>query len=268
MRSGSGTTLRVVVVDDEAPARTRIRNFLRDEPDVEIVAECANGEQAIEAVRRERPDLMFLDIRMPRLDGFGVFQHLREHELPLVVFTTAYDEYALRAFEVHAVDYLLKPFDRARFQKMLLHVRQRLAQPDASVPSHLASLLEMLREQVVPHGRIAVKTDGRTLFLRTEEIDWIEAEGNYVRIHAGAGAHLVRETMAWCEARLSAAHFVRISRSAIVNVERLKEVQPLFYGDQVLILRDGQKLTLSRHYRERFEDLVQRQALGKGNEPA
>ena len=252
--------LRVLVVDDEAPARTRLKSFLREDPEVELVGECGNGEQAVEWILRERPDVVFLDIRMPRLGGFGVFERVPAEAMPLVVFTTAFSEYAVRAFEVHAVDYLLKPFDRERFRQTLARVRQvrGAADPDA-LRTAVQQVLEAVREGAGRSERLAVKVDGRLVFLRAEEIDWVEAEGNYVKIHAGPAVHLVRETMAWCEQQLPPGRFLRISRSAIVNVDRVREVQPLFSGDQLVLMRDGMKLTLSRTHRERLERMLGRE---------
>jgi two-component system LytT family response regulator len=246
--------MRALVVDDEAPARSRLRAFLREEPGWELVGECTNGEQALEAIRRERPDLVFLDIRMPRLDGFGVVERLGEDEMPLVVFTTAYDEYAVKAFEVHALDYLLKPFDRERFSRTLARARgRRGAGEGGKLRAEIQSVLLELRGGSACPDRVALKVDGRLVFVRYDEVDWVEAEGNYVKFHLGSVGHLVRETLTWCEQQLPSPRFLRISRSAIVNTDRIREVQPLFSGDQAVLLRDGTKLTLSRNYRERLE---------------
>lgn len=251
--------LRVLVVDDEAPARARIKSFLRDEPGIQWIGEAANGEQAVDLIRRERPDAVFLDIRMPRLDGFGVFDRLGEDSMPLVVFTTAFDEHAVRAFDLCAVDYLLKPFDRERFRRTLERLRKRRGSAETPGLQHaLQAVIQELKGTVPRGDRLAVKVDGRLIFLRFEEIDWVEAEGNYVNLHVGTTGHLVRETMAWCEQQLPAGRFLRISRSAIVNLDRVREVQPLFSGDQAVVLRDGTKLTLSRNYRERLEALLGR----------
>lgn len=252
--------IRALIVDDEAHARARLRHALKEETDFEIVAECANGREAIEAVRRAKPDLVFLDIQMPRLTGFDVCAQLSDAgvSLPLIIFCTAYDQYALKAFEVHAIDYLLKPFDRERFKQALNHARDRLrgaATPPAD--QRLADLLANLRSGLKQPDRLVFKEDGRVVFVRPEAIDWLEADGNYVRIHCGAEAHYVRETLAGLEAQLPAEKFMRVSRSAIVNLDRIKEFQPLFYGDYSVLLQTGAKLTLSRNYRGRLEKLLE-----------
>lgn len=251
--------IRVVIVDDEAHARGRLRHSFKDEPDFEIIGECANGSEALEAIRRDKPDLVFLDIQMPRLTGFDVCAQLSQDGLPLpfIIFCTAYDQYALKAFEVHAIDYLLKPFDRQRFKQSLHHARAQLTreQPAPADP-HLAALLNALRIGTQQNDRLVFREDGRVIFVHASAIDWLEADGNYVRIHCGSEAHYVRETLAGLEAQLPADKFMRVSRSAIVNLDRIKEFQPLFYGDYAVILRTGTKLTLSRNYRDRLEKLL------------
>lgn len=253
--------IRALIVDDEAHARARLRHSLKDESDFEIIGECANGREAIEAVRRDKPDLVFLDIQMPRLTGFDVCAQLREAGVPLpfVIFCTAYDQYALKAFEVHAIDYLLKPFDRERFKKSLAHARARLhhAQP-ATADQRLADLLQDLRAGAIQNDRLVVKQDGRVIFVRPNAIDWLEADGNYVRIHCGGESHYVRDTLAGLEAQLPAEKFMRVSRSIIVNLDHIKEFQPMFYGDYSVILQTGAKLTLSRNYRDRLEKLLEK----------
>lgn len=253
------TPIRVIVVDDEAPARARLRRFLQAEPDFNLVGECQHGLQAVEIIRQERPDAVFLDVQMPRLNGFGVCETIGPAEMPIVVFVTAYDQYALKAFEVCAIDYLLKPFDQERFRLTLDRLRQRAVKPPpASVTSELELLLKELRSSssAACPERLALRTEGKVVFLRLEEIDRVEAEGNYVRFHAGTTTHLVRETMNWCEQQLPAKRFLRISRSVIVNVDRVREVQPLFYGDHAVLLRDGTRLTLSRTHRDRLSALL------------
>ena len=255
--------IRAIIADDEALARARVRQFLRDEPDVEVVAEAAHGRQAVEAVTRERPDLIFLDVQMPGLNGFDVCAAIvgNGQPPPMVIFVTAFDKYALKAFEVHAIDYLLKPFDRERFQKALGHAREQLRRAQSGeTDRRLATLLEDLRPGPKPPDRLVFKENGRIVFVRPEAIDWVEADGNYVRIHAGAEAHYVRETLAALEAQLSAEKFMRVSRSAIVNLDRVQALEPLFYGDYTVILRCGTKVTLSRHFRDRLEKLIGRPA--------
>jgi len=250
-------TIRALIVDDEAPARDLIATLLRDEPDLEVVGECNNGRDAIAAIQRLSPDLVFLDVQMPGLDGFGVLAELQTERLPLVVFVTAFDRHAIRAFEVHALDYLLKPFEYDRLRQAVRHARTQLAQgPDAADQTRLISLLEELHNRGQSWNRLAIRDAGRIVFLQPDQIDWIEAEGNYVRLHVGKESHLLRETMTAIEARLASRKFLRVSRSTIVNLERVVEWQPLFHGDSVVILGDGTRLTVSRVYRESFERLL------------
>ncbi len=253
--------IRTVIVDDEAPARSRIRQLLRAEPDFELIGECANGRQALETIRRDKPDLVFLDVQMPRLTGLDVCESAAAEgiEVPLVIFVTAYDEFALKAFELHAIDYLLKPFDRERFQKAAGHAREQFRRVKGAAPdSRMTALLDDLRAGFKKPGRLVFKQNGRVIFVRTDTIDWIEADGNYARFHAGADSHYVRETLAGLEAQLPSEKFMRISRSVIVNLDRVKELQPLFYGDYSVILQDGSKLNMSRTYRSRLEALLER----------
>ena len=257
--------IRALIVDDEAPARARIRHFLQSEPDFEIIAECANGRQAIEVIQREKPDLVFLDVQMPRLNGFDVCSAVTAAgaTMPLVVFVTAFDQYALQAFEVHAIDYLLKPFDRDRFQKSLDHVSVQLRRVNSgSLDQRLSALLEDLRPGFKKPDRLVFKEDGRIVLVRTDTIDWLETDGNYVRLHAGAESHYFRETLAALELQLPADRFVRISRSAIVNLDRVKEMQPMFSGDYSVVLQIGTKLTLSRNFRHKVQKLLKRPAKG------
>jgi two-component system LytT family response regulator len=255
----SQAKIRTMIVDDEGPARARVRQLLKAESDVEIIAECANARAALDSLQRDQPDLMFLDVQMPRMSGLEMCKAATASSatMPLVVFVTAYDEYALKAFEVHAVDYLLKPFDRGRFQKAMAHVRERLntTRGPASDP-RLANLLEHLRGGLKKTDRLIFKQNGRVIFLRTETIDWIEADGNYVRVQAGNDSHYFRETLSGLEAQLPADKFMRISRSSIVNLDRIKELQPLFYGDYVVILQNGSRLNMSRTFRERLEAML------------
>ena len=253
------TKIRTLIVDDEAPARARIRNLLKDESDFEIIGECANGRLAVATVQKQRPDLVFLDVQMPRLGGFEVCAAVAPEAMPLVIFVTAYDHYALRAFEVHAIDYLLKPFDRERFQKSLAHAREQLRRGERGWPDpRLAALLENLKPHAKPADRLAFKANGRVIFVRVEEIDSIEADGNYVQLRLGSASHQVRETISGLESQLPPERFMRISRSVIVNLDRIKELQPMFYGDYTVILQNGTRLTLSRTFRDRVEKLLER----------
>jgi two-component system LytT family response regulator len=228
------------VADDEPIARARMLALLRDEPDIEVVGECATGPQAMSVIERTSPDLVFLDIQMPQIDGLTLARTLGR-TMPAVVFVTAYDEYALGAFEVHALDYLLKPYSADRFKSALVHARQHLsARQKSGSPS----------PSYERRDRLVIKSSGRIYFVRTRDIDWCEANGNYVRLHVGAQTHLVRGTMAHIEAQLDQAQFVRIHRSTIVNVDRIQELQLSFGGEYVVLLHDKTRLTLSRGYRE------------------
>lgn len=249
-------SIRTLIVDDEPLARQRLKRFLEEDAETEVVGECADGREAVEQIERLKPDLLFLDIQMPEVDGFGVLEALAEAEMPAVVFVTAYDQYALRAFDVHAVDYLLKPYDRDRFRKALKRARMQIEQRrSGDVDRRLLSLLAHVKAEQKHLERLVIKSVGRVFFLKTEEIDWIESSGNYVRLHAGGEAHLLRETMNRLAAKLDPDKHLRIHRSTIVNIERIKELQPLFSGDYVVILRDGTQLTLSRSYRDKLLEL-------------
>jgi two-component system LytT family response regulator len=245
--------IRAIVVDDEPLARERLCDLLRSDAEVDVVAVCADGVEAVAAVRDLSPDLCFLDVQMPESGGFDVVTEIGVDRMPVVIFVTAYDHHALRAFEAHALDYLLKPFDEARFRAALerakTHVRNARA---ASLGERLASLVEELRPQREHLDRVAVRSSGRLVLLKWTEIDWIAAEGNYVRLHAGDASHLLRETIGALEARLDPRQFMRIHRSTIVNLDRVREVQPLFHGEHRVVLDDGTKLTLSRGYRDRL----------------
>lgn len=251
------TNIRALIVDDEPLARERLRGLLEAEPDVTVVGECADGEAAVDAIRAEPPDLVFLDVQMPNLDGFGVVEAVGPENMPATVFVTAYDRYALQAFEVHALDYLLKPFDHARFAVALGRARAQLQQDRAAGAAD--QLLALLDEVKTPARkgteRIAVKSAGGVSFLRAEEVDWVEAAGNYAKLHAGRDVHLLRETLNALETRLDPEQFVRIHRSTIVNLDAIKELQPLFHGDYAVILRDGTELVLSRSYRQKLKGL-------------
>jgi two-component system LytT family response regulator len=248
--------IRTLVVEDEPMARDRVRALLLQQPDFEIVGECGDGAQAVTAIEKLDPELVFLDVQMPGVDGFGVIRAVPPERMPMVVFTTAYDEYALRAFEVHALDYLLKPFDRERFAGTLRRAKERLAAPPADFRQQLQGLLADLRGEETYPERLAVKKDGRILSLRVADLDWIEAEGNYVRLHAGKSAYLYREKIAALEARLDPRRFRRIHRSTIVNVDRIREFVPWFRKDYRVLLLDGTELTLSRSYKDRVQELL------------
>lgn len=255
--------IKTLIVDDEAIARERVRRFLEAESDIEILGECRDGRETVGAIRRLQPDLVFLDIQMPQMSGFEVLAALGEHPLPAIVFVTAYDQYAIQAFAVHALDYLLKPFNQARFRQTLAHVRKQLAHrhesgEKTSVDSRLLSLLEDIKSGPRYAERLVIKATGRVYFLKTDEIDWIEACGNYVNLHIGNETHLLRETLSHLEGRLDPSRFLRIHRSRLVNLDRVKELTPLFNGDYTVSLHDGTELTLSRTYRDRLQDLIEK----------
>jgi two-component system, LytTR family, response regulator len=249
------TKIRTLVVDDEPMGRERVLSLLQQEDDVEVIGECSDGTQAIAAIQQHSPDLVFLDVQMPGANGFGVIDAVGADRMPNVIFVTAYDEYALKAFEYHALDYLLKPFNRDRFKETLKHARASLERRRAGdLGRRLLALVNDIKPDAPRLERLVVKSGGRVFFLRTDEIDWIEAAGNYVRLHLGEESHLFRETMNRMEGRLDVRRFVRIHRSRIVNTERIKELQPWFNGEYVVILRNGTRLTLSRGYRDRLQD--------------
>jgi len=247
--------IRVLIVDDEALARERLRKLLEKEAEIELIGECSNGLEAVQTITEERPDLVFLDVQMPELDGFGILSRLPPENRPAVVFVTAHDKFALRAFEIHALDYLLKPFDRERFEVTLRRAVAQIKGRTGALNQQLAAFLADLKPEAKPSERLAVKAGGRVLLLKLEEIDWIEAADNYVEVHVGNESYLLRETLTHLEARLPASLFLRISRSTIVNVERIKELQPMFHGEYVVVLRSGAKLTLSRGYRDKLQQL-------------
>jgi two-component system LytT family response regulator len=250
-------TIRAAIVDDEPLARRRIRNLLAEAPDVEVIAECANGKDAIESLEASPPDLLFLDIQMPEIDGFDVLQSIGRGHVPAVIFVTAYDQFALRAFEAHALDYLLKPFDDERFGAALQRARERIRQQQGSdLDRRLQALLENVRGD---HGylrRLVVPSGHRNIFVRTEHIDWIEAERNYVRLHVGGRAYLLRENLTHIASALDPAMFCRIHRSTIVNIDRIQTVESLFHGEYLVVLQDGTKLTSGRSYRQSLHGIM------------
>jgi two-component system, LytTR family, response regulator len=278
--------IRVLVVDDEPIARRRVRRLLRLEPDVDVVDEVGSGAEAIEAIKQQRPDLVLLDVQMPDVDGFGVVDALGVEQMPPTIFVTAFNEYALRAFDVHAIDYLLKPFDPERFRSAFQRARAHLEQiSSAEQGRKIRALLEQVlgedraaaaMAQGPSNGnggaatatapttrtrfldRLMVKHDGRVFFLKVSDVDWFEAAGNYVRVHSGKTDHLIRETMHHVESQLDPSMFVRIHRAVIVNIDRIRELQPWFAGDYIVILRDGRQLKLSRTYREHLQSRMHR----------
>ncbi|MCX6864720.1 MAG: LytTR family DNA-binding domain-containing protein [Verrucomicrobia bacterium] len=249
--------IRVLIVDDEPLARQRIRMLAADEPGLEIIGECANGHDALAAIHKDPPDLLLLDVQMPEMDGFQLLQKLPRERLPVVIFTTAYDRHAVRAFDAHALDYLLKPFKPERFKAAIARAREHLANQQASTVAR--GLLDLLAEHQAPVPapaaiqyltKLTVKTDDKVSVLKTAEIEFIESAGNYIAVHIGKESHIMRETLNAMERQLDPEKFLRISRSAIVNLDHIKEFQPLFKGEHVIILRNGKRVTMTRGLRE------------------
>lgn len=248
-------TIRVIVADDEPPARARLKRLLADHADVRIVGECGDGASTVQAVEALDPDLVLLDIQMPELGGFEVLQALDVTRLPAIIFVSAFDRYALRAFQVHALDYVLKPVEADRLNEALAHARLRLAERRATAAS--AGVAGLLRElaQRQPHlSRVPVRSEGRVLVIDLADVDWIGAADNYVTLHVGAREHLVRDTIANLDRRLDPGRFVRIHRSAIVQIDRIAEMVPDFHGDFRIRLKHGTELALSRTFRARVEE--------------
>jgi len=251
--------IRTVIVDDEPLARQRVRMLLAEETDVEIAAEFDSGVEAVEPLRKAPPDLLFLDIQMPEMDGFELLQRLQPRLPAVVIFATAYDQHALRAFEAHALDYLLKPFKPERFREAVQRARERLRDHQAGAAA--GGLFELLAERAKATAylsRLSIKTTDRVQFVNVEDVDAIEAAGKYVVVHVGKENHILRETMANLEANLAPAQFLRLSRSAIVNVDRIQELQPMFKGENVVILKNGKKFTTHCSLREIQEKLGSR----------
>jgi two-component system LytT family response regulator len=252
--------IRVLVVDDEALARQRACQLLKADPEIEVIGQCADGQTAVETIQRDKPDLVLLDVQMPELDGFAVVEALGAESMPPVIFVTAHEKFALKAFDVHAIDYLLKPYDRERFETALRRAKEQLARSQSGdLQTRMNALLGVLKTQPNTANRLVVKTEGRVLLLKNEDVDWVEAADNYVVLHIGAETHMLRETMNSIEQRLPSEKFIRVNRSTIVNIDRIKELQPLFHGEYVIILKNGTKLTLSRGYREKLDLLLGRE---------
>jgi two-component system LytT family response regulator len=250
-------TIRVAIVDDEPLAVERMRRLLAEEPDIHVVAECSNGAEAVAAIRNQAPDLVFLDVQMPGLDGFGVVEQVGPKAMPATIFATAFDEHALQAFDASAVDYLLKPFDPDRFARALDRARRFLRhQNREELEAKLTSMLGGLNRARRYLDRFIVRYGRRILFVDTAEVDRIEAEGNYAAIHVGKQVHLLREAISRLEEQLDPAAFVRIHRSHIIAVDRVRQLESIFQGEYIVTLKDGTRLTSSRTYRERLEQAV------------
>jgi two-component system LytT family response regulator len=262
--------IRALIVDDEILARKALRSMLKDDSEIEVIGECRNGKEAVEAIREQSPDVVFLDIQMPEMDGFQVIQEVKVERMPVTVFVTAYDKYAVQAFEVNALDYLLKPFDHDRFdttmQRAKTFVRQqKLGEINESLFAVLKDLKPNSNEapsetdkdaHKEPIDRVVIKSVGRIYFLKVEEIDWVEGTSNYLSLHSGSQTHLIRETMGNFHAKLNPRKFLRIHRSTIVNIERIKDIQPLFKGEYVITLTSGRRLKASRGYRHEIQALL------------
>lgn len=248
--------LRALIVDDEPLARRGLLRFLREDPDIEVVAQCGDGQSAVAAILGKKPDLVFLDVQMPAMDGFEVVRRIGAEKMPATVFVTAYDRYALRAFEANAIDYLLKPVGKPRFEKALARAKERIAEKsnrDAS--QRIITMLGQLNGEKTYLERLPVSENGRILFVKTKEIDWIEANGNYARLHVGARTLEIRETLSALEQKLNPHDFLRIHRSTIVNVHLIKEIQPWFHGHHLVLLHNGQELRMSRYQTDVAERL-------------
>ena len=248
--------IRALIVDDERLARQKVRTLLASDSDIEIAGECANGDEAVAAIRKQKPDLVLLDVEMPGANGFDVLRRLPADRLPLVVFVTAHDEYAVRAFEVEAVDYVMKPFDRRRFTDAMRRVKRHLEVGREDADSRVLRLLErvMKDRDAAALEHFVVKSRDRTVLLPVSSVDWIEAQGKYIRLHSAGTSHLVRDSVSDVEARLDPRKFLRIHRTTIVNVKKILEMQRGFGGGMFVVLRDGTKLMMSRRYRARIRE--------------
>lgn len=251
--------IRTVIVDDEPLAREGVRMMLEADAEISVVAECANGREALAVIREQKPDLIFLDVQMPEMGGFEVLKAVGTEAAPHVIFVTAYDKYALQAFEAHALDYLLKPFTVKRFNEALKRAKVQINnEQNVDLNRRLATLLADLKPEARYLERVVVKNSGRVAFVNVEEISWIEAAESYVRFHVEGGrSYLIRGAISRLEAQLDPARFLRIHRSMIVSIKQIKEMQPLFHGDYEIVLKDGTRLTSSRSYRDKLQGLLE-----------
>jgi two-component system LytT family response regulator len=267
--------IRALIVDDESLAREALLVMLNDDPEMEVIGECRNGKETVTVIRQQSPDVVFLDIQMPEMDGFQVVEEVGAKRMPVTVFVTAYDRYALRAFEAHALDYLLKPFDHDRFNTALQRAKsfvqqQKLGEISESLfavlqdmklktsesPSEAGNRKPERAAQKEPIDRVVIKSSGRIYFLKIEEIDWVEGAGDYLSLHSGSQTHLIRETMGNFQAKLGPRKFLRIHRSTIGNIERIQDIRPLFKGEYVVTLTSGNRLKSSRGYRHELQSLM------------
>jgi two-component system LytT family response regulator len=247
--------IRTLIIDDEPLARQGLRAVLQKDPEIEVVDEAGDGLEALEKIRSLHPNLIFLDIQMPELNGFEVLDSLAADEMPLVVFVTAYDQYALNAFQVHALDYLLKPYEDERLMEAVGRAKAQLRQKNGGNPAKkIQDMLDSTRAERSRVGRIMVRSGGRITFVRVDDVDWIEAQGDYICLHTQGKKHLIREKISDMETQLSSDNFLRIHRSTMVNVTRIREMQPLFHGEYAVVLQDGTRLTMSRSFRDRVFD--------------
>ncbi len=251
-------TIRTIIADDESLARKKLRVLLSSECGVTVVAECKDGKQTIAAVQTHKPDLLLLDIQIPDLDGFQVQEKIPVDQMPVVIFTTAYDQYAIRAFETNALDYLLKPFNQERLHRALERVKSELLKShEHSVKARILDLLGKTKPEPTQLRRLVIRTGGRVVFLELDEVDWIEAAANYVKLHVGKDSFLLREGIGHISAKLDPGRFVRIHRSSIVNVSRIRELQPCDSGEYIAVLRDGKELSCSRGCRPQLLKLIE-----------
>jgi len=248
--------IRTLIVDDQLLGREALHHLLEQEPDIEVVGMATNGSEAVESINQLAPDLVFLDVEMPDLDGFAVVGQINHSRMPIIIFVTKHNDLALKAFDVHALDYLIKPCKQDRLQIALQRVRKQLRQNrNGDIQEKLTELLHDLKTKPKSVECLAVKSGGRIFFIQFKDIDWIEAADNYTKLHVNKEAHMLRETMTGLEKKIPADEFLRISRSAIVNVGRIKELHPMFHGEYVIVLHNGTQLTLTRSYRDQFSRL-------------
>ena len=252
--------IRTLIVDDEPLARERIRQMLKRDSEIEVVGDCGNGTDAVAAIRRLRPDLLFLDVQIPRIDGFGVLRQLETERIPGVIFVTAYDQYAAKAFEVHAIDYLLKPFKRKRFDEALKRFKDQFFSKEkgANLTARTLALLESLDRDRSFLRRLAIPKDRSVLLINVDEVDWFQAEDNYVRLHRGSESYLLRESLRSLEDQLNPQKFLRIHRTAIVNLDRIQELKPWFHRTCRVVLQNGTVIPMSRRFKQRLSSLLKK----------